>query len=145
MRRPRFVPGRMFFQVLRVIGQPHLVAVFHAVQRIGERHFTIAMMMPVRLAVRCDVNQLLPMSPAIECAHQPLREALAAAEQILKCHRLRHRPVIEEDRNGALRRKPHQVRPGGINLPAAHVAPGALAVFPNALCLIRRKDRKLDS
>ena len=69
---------RMFLQVLAVICQPSQFIALDVMQGVGQSHFTMPVMMTIRFAVSSDMNQLIPLAPIIEGAHQPVSETLAA-------------------------------------------------------------------
>src|SRR4051812_35832352 len=71
---------RGFFQVLAVIGELGDARFFDVLQRVCQRHFAVTMMVPVRFAVRGDMNELIPLPTVIESPCQPVRQLFAARQ-----------------------------------------------------------------
>ena len=67
------------------------------VERVGEGHVAVAVMVAVGLAVGGDVDELRMRAPFAERAEEAMREVLAAREQPLEGDGARDRAVVEED------------------------------------------------
>src|SRR5260370_21010 len=76
------------------------VVLFDVVQRVGERHVAVAVMMSVRFAVGGDVDELVVGALRVERSAEAFGEELTAREQALERDGTRDRTVVEEDRNG---------------------------------------------
>ncbi|MFO0635691.1 MAG: hypothetical protein U0168_22860 [Nannocystaceae bacterium] len=134
------VLGRMLREELTVVGQPDLGRLLERVQRVGQRHVAVAMVVAVGLAVGRDVDQLRPVA-AVEGAAQPRGEAVAALQQPLERDRLRHRAVVEEHRDLSPAAELDAVGPLGIDARAVDVVPRCLGVAqgPRGRGLVRRQ------
>src|ERR1700746_3152177 len=87
---------RMLLEVLAIIGQSREILGLDVLQSVCQSHFTVPMMVAVRFAVSCDVNELVPLAPIIERAHQAVRQSFATNQQILERNGLRNRSIIKE-------------------------------------------------
>ena len=127
------------FEKLPVVRELREVILLDVVERVGERHVALRMMMPVGLAVRRDVNQLRPLACCGERADEAIGEVLALVKQPLEGDAARDRTVVEEERERASRGKCHAVRHRRIDLRTADVGPHLLADRSHSLRLVRRE------
>src|SRR5687768_13435918 len=67
-------------QVFAIVGQPGQLLGFDLVQGISQGHVTETMMMPIALAVGCDMYQLRPTPLIRECADEPIRKMITARQ-----------------------------------------------------------------
>ena len=132
----RFVGRRMTFQVLPVIGESRNVVALDVVQRIGQGHLPVVMMVTVRFTVRRNVHQLVPLSAIVEGAYDPVRKSFTTRQQLLESNRARNRPVVKKHGDRAVRGQPNQVRPSRIDLPSVDITRIALSNFFNAAGLV---------
>src|SRR5258708_14505628 len=135
----------VFFEVFTVIGQAGEIVRFDVMKGVCQRHLAMAMMVPVRFAIGCDVHQLVPLAPVVESAGEALCETLAAGQELFKSHRPRYRRVVEKNGDVASGGQSHQIAPSGIDLAAVDIPPASFANFPDATGLERRKYRELNS
>src|SRR6476659_2949056 len=99
----------MFLEILAVIAETSQLLGLNVLEGVRQRHFTMAMMMAVRLAVRGNVDQLLPLAAVIKGAQQPIGESFAAGQQFFKRDRLRDRGIVEKDGDALSPRQLHQI------------------------------------
>src|SRR5258708_29461424 len=97
---------RKLFQELAVIGETCDLIRLNLVQRIGQGHVAVLVVMAVGLAVSGDVHELWSGALFRESAAQPLHEALAAVQKFFKRHSLRDWAVIKEEIDPVSRRQP---------------------------------------
>ena len=57
-----FMGGWMLLEVFAVIGQFRVLVLLDHLQRISERHFPVAMVMSVRLAIGRDMDELIAIA-----------------------------------------------------------------------------------
>ena len=65
-------------------------------QRVGQRHFAVAVVVAVGFAVGGDVDQLRLAVVVREGGQQAVGELLAVVQQAVRRRRLRDRAVVEE-------------------------------------------------
>src|SRR5258708_1601989 len=133
------------FQELTVIREVGDVFRVDFVQRVGQGHVAVLVMMAVGLTVSGNVHELRPGALVRESAAQAFDKALATVQQFFKCHSLRDWTVIKEQIDPVSRRQSGQVGATGVNTSAAAVFPGASADLADFGGLPGRKNRKLDS
>src|SRR5262249_54144200 len=122
-----FVSRRMLLEILAIVGQPPQLVALDVVQRVGQSHFAVPVMVAVGLAVGGNIDQLTPLASIAESAHQAIGQALAARQQTFKSTRPRHRSIIKEQCDASTRRQLHPVRASWINLAAVNVPGIALS------------------
>ncbi len=98
-----------------IVRDPRQLALIDVVERVGECHVAVAMMVTVGLTVGGDVDELGPLAAVREGVEQPVCEVLAASQQLLECHGTRDRSVIEEDGNRFSGWQAAEVGRGGID------------------------------
>ena len=79
-----FVGGRAERQKFAVHGDARLAALLNVVQGVGQRHFAVTMMMPVRFAVGRNMGQAGTITVRRECAEQGVGERFAVVEEPLE-------------------------------------------------------------
>ena len=94
-----FVPGRRQRQKFPVIRDSGQLPALYAIKSVGERHFTVGVMMAICFAVGRNVHQLRAGAIIGEAAEQAVCEFFAVVEQFFKGDSLRHRAVVEEQVN----------------------------------------------
>src|SRR5262245_45487130 len=75
-----FMLWRMLLEVLAIISQFRDIVFLDLLQRVSQRHFTMAMVMPVRLAIRRKMNQLFPIAVVIERTSDPIGKTFTALQ-----------------------------------------------------------------
>ena len=140
-----FVRRGRQLEELSVVRQLCELVLFDVVERVGERHVALRMMMAVGLAVGRDVDELRPLARRGERAHEAIGQVLALVEQPLECDAARDRSVVEEEGHRSSRRERDAVRHRRIDLCPADVVPDLFPDGPHRLRLVRREDREQDS
>src|SRR5215469_11339114 len=97
-------------QIFREIGQLDGLVLLQQAHRVGQRHLAEAMMVSIRLAVRCNTLKLL-IRTVLEPALQARRKVVSRVQQAFKCDGPRSRPIVEKDRNRDAGVEAHQVWP----------------------------------
>ena len=92
-----FKLGRMIFQELAIVGDLRQLLAVDVVERIGQRHVAVAMMVAVRLSIGGDVDQLRTLTIDRKAAGETVGETLTIIQQTFKGNRLRQRSVVEEE------------------------------------------------
>src|SRR5581483_7913083 len=112
---------------------------------IRQRHFAVAVMMSVGLAIGCDMNELWPVASIGEAAFQAVGKLLAAVQQLFESYGLRDWAIVEKKIDLSPGRQLGEVGAGGIDASAAHVFPASSANLARLAGLARRQDGELDS
>src|SRR5215471_3345223 len=139
-----FMRGGEVLQELSVIGKLDCRIGLNAVQRIGQRHVAMLVVVAIGFAIGGYVHQLRPVAFVGKSALDPRRELLSAIQQLLKSHCLGNGTVIKKEVDSFSRRQLRQVGAGRINASAAYIFPAASANLAHTACLMRRQDRELD-
>src|SRR5580698_7975418 len=84
---------RKQFQELSVIGQSDSFVVLDMVQRIGERHLAVMVVVAVAFAIGRDMHQLRPGTVIGKPRYQAIGKPPAIVEQSFKSHGLSDRSV----------------------------------------------------
>ena len=116
-----FVGRRVDGEVLAVVGELRQLVGFDVMQRVGERHLALEMMVAVGLAVGGDVHELRPAAVLGEAADQAVGEAFAIGEQPFEGDGAGDGAVVEEEVDAAARRQIADVGARGIDLAAFDV------------------------
>ncbi len=138
------VGGWIPVQVLGVVGEPREPFRLDVLQRVTQSHVAVGMMMPVRLPVGGDRDELGARAVIREPAHEPVGEQLPVVEQPLERHRPRDRAVVEEDVDAAARWQSHLVGYGRIDAATADVTPRPRPGPAYPARLVGREDREPD-
>src|SRR5215475_13226075 len=132
---------RVLFQIFTIVGQLSELVVFDMVQRIRQRHIAVLVVMAIRFAVSCNVNELRPGTALIgECRRQPRGQLFPACKKILESNRLRDGSVVKEDGDSLPGRKSYFVRCRRIDSSSVHVFPSAAFQLARPFRLVWRKN-----
>ena len=116
-----FVGRRIDGEILAVVGEPGELVGLDVMQRVGQRHLALEMMMAVGLAVSGDVHELRPAAVLGEAADQPVGETFAIGEQAFEGDGAGDGSVVEKQVDAAARRQIADVGTGGVDLAALDV------------------------
>ncbi len=105
----RFPFGWEQGQKLAVIDQLRQLFVFDVAQGIGQRHFSVAMMMAIALAVGGHMDHLRRGVAGINATSQPPGKILAVIENSFEGDGTRNWAVVEKDGNASPLLQPNQV------------------------------------
>src|SRR5260370_40111254 len=75
-----FMRWRVLGKVFTVVGDTCQLVALNVVERIGEGHVAVGIMMTIGLAIGGDVNQLRPPAVVIEAAEQAVGKVLPVEE-----------------------------------------------------------------
>src|SRR5271157_6215797 len=114
---------RVVGKVFTVVGDSCQLVAFNVVERIGEGHVAVNMMMTIGLAVGGDVNQLRPRAVVMEAAEQAVGKVLSVAEQFFERDGVRDAAVVKKQTEAAAGRKVAGVGARGIDASALEVKP----------------------
>src|SRR5207237_4731422 len=120
-----FMCRTMPLEVFTVVRQSGEIVAFNMMQRIGECHFALFVMVAVGLAVGCDMNNLRPGSRIRKRGLQTAGQVFSLFEQVLKGDRLGNRAVVKKHRYPPARGQADAVWHGWIDPAAACIAPSA--------------------
>ena len=84
-------------QELRVVRGAHQLPLVEIVERVGQGHVPMRVMVSVRLAVGGDVDELGAAARIAECAEETMSQVLAAGQEILERHGPCDRAVVEKN------------------------------------------------
>src|SRR6266481_8733486 len=91
-----FMARRELLQKLAIVGEARDTFGLDLLQRIGQGHLAILVMMSVSFAIGSDVDQLRPRAFCREPAPQAIHKVMAVVQQLFKRNRLGDRAVIEK-------------------------------------------------
>ena len=83
-------------QILAIIGDARELVAFDVIQRVGERHVAVRMVMAVGFAIGGDVHELGPGTAVVEAAEQAMGKTLTIQQQLLEGDRARDGAIVEE-------------------------------------------------
>src|ERR1700732_4798326 len=86
-------------QELSVVRDAGELVLVDVMQRVGESHVAVAVVMTICLAVGSDVDELGMGSGCRESADEAMSEVLAARQELLERDAARDRAVVEENRD----------------------------------------------
>ncbi len=97
---------RKFFEKFAVIGNFRELLRFDAIERVGQRHFAVAVMMAVRFAIGRNVHHLRPSAGARKGPGEALGELFAVMQELFKGDSLRNRAIVKKQRQAFCRWDP---------------------------------------
>src|SRR5205823_3529356 len=103
------------FQILAIVGNSGETLGPDVIQCVSQRHLSIAMVMPVCLAVRGNVNHLGPVAIIRKSVQQTVGKLLAIIQQMLEGDSLRDGPVVEEQIHPAARWEFGEISASGVD------------------------------
>jgi len=133
-------------EVFTVIADTCQLVALNVVERIGEGHVAVGIMMTIGLAVGGDVNQLCPRAVVIEAAEQAVGKVLSVGEQFFERDRLRDGTVVKKQTDAAAGRKVACIGARGIDASSLEVElflPGLVA-NPTGLVLGQNGELEAD-
>ena len=96
-----FMRWRVLGKVFTVVGDICQLVALNVVERIGEGHVAVGMMMTIGLPVGGDVDQLRPRAVVIEAAEQAVGKVRSVDEQIFERDRVRDGAVVKKQTDAA--------------------------------------------
>ncbi len=124
--QPHFLMRRMLLEKFGVIDDAISVSRDLDIGKIGEHAVAIRLVMTVSLSIRRDMDELRPFM-VHDRALKTLHKMLRVEKEIVETYRFGDRPVIKKDVDRKRRVVLEKIAIGfpGVDMPAAHVLPGA--------------------
>jgi len=144
-QHPRLPGRRVPLQVLRVVRETDVRGVLDDLERVGEGHLPVPMVVSVGLAIGGDVVQGTRSSNPSTGVDKPSSQSVSVAQEPLEGHGPGEPPVIEEGGDATPRRKRDPVDTGRIHPLPPYVDPAFPIRMADRLGLAGRQDGKADS